>query len=487
MNILFASSEVAPFAKTGGLGDVSASLPKALNEIGCSLSVIMPFYKSVKNLGLNLTPFTIEGFNFLSTYAGGEPLSTRQAGALGARHGADDINYVFVVNDEYYDRDNLYSDGNGEYKDNGLRFSYFSRAVLSFAINSDFKPDIIHCNDWHAGLVCLYAKLRNTGIETLFTIHNIGYQGLFPKALFDKLCIPRRFFKVNDILHHGKISFLKAGIIHSSAISTVSNGYRKEILTPAFGCGMDAILRRHASRIYGIVNGVDYSEWDPKTDKRIACNYGPENIDRKTGCKKDLIESTGLPPETMERPVVGMISRLAYQKGVDLIAGTAKDIIDLGASIVILGIGDDKYNNLFKDIAGRHPGYISSHIVFDDSLAHKIEAGSDIFVMPSRYEPCGLNQLYSLRYGTLPVVRATGGLDDTIIDLYADKERGNGIKFSGATKKDLIEAIARAVELYKNKELWQDVTKRIMNLDFSWRTSALQYKRLYEKMLNSPR
>lgn len=464
MNILFASPEVAPFAKTGGLADVSGSLPNALSEIGCNVTVIMPFYRSVKGMKLNLRPFSLDGFSFL-------------------KERLDGVDYIFLVNDEYYDRANLYSEPKADYPDNDLRFSYFSKAITLFAENVESKPDLIHCNDWQTGLVPLYLKIKNNPTKTLFTIHNIGYQGLFGKESLEKIGIPQKFYKMDGIEYYGKISFLKAGIVYSSAISTVSKGYSKEILTPEFGCGMDGILRTRISDIYGITNGVDYSEWDPGVDKFIATNYGPEDIEKKTECKKDLLKNINLPSASLDAPLLGVISRLAHQKGIDLVAEAAKEIIDLGANIVILGTGDEKYNNLCKTIAERYPENISSHIRFDNALAHKIEAGSDMFLMPSRYEPCGLNQLYSLRYGTFPIVRATGGLEDTIIDICEDEESGNGIKFANPRKKDLVGSVSKALKLYEDKVAWRAILKRIMKLDFSWRNSASHYKELYQSIL----
>ncbi|MFH1593090.1 MAG: glycogen synthase GlgA [Candidatus Omnitrophota bacterium] len=466
MKLLFASSEVDPFAKTGGLADVSGSLPRALLSIGCETTVILPFYRSVKKLGIPLPSLKIAEFDY-------------------REYTKDGVKYIFVVNEEYYDRDNLYSEAEGDYGDNDLRFSHFCKAIVAYALGTDAGWDIIHCNDWQTGLVPIYLQLRKSPIKTLFTIHNIGYQGLFKRDALGKLDIPGRFYKIEGIEYYGKISFLKAGIVYSSAVSTVSKGYRDEILTPEFGCGMDGILRTRSSCVYGILNGVDYSEWDPVQDKHIISRYNAESIEKKVDCKKDLIGAINFRNETLERPLIGVISRLAEQKGIDLIVGAAKEIIDLGASIVILGTGDERYNSLCKSMQEGHPLYISSQIKFDNSLAHKIEAGSDMFVMPSRYEPCGLNQLYSLRYGTLPIVRATGGLDDTIVDLYKDKDNGNGIKFKDATEEDLVDAVSRAIALYRDKGRWQSILKRIMKMDFSWKRSALRYKELYEKILKS--
>ncbi|MCQ9206266.1 MAG: glycogen synthase GlgA [Omnitrophica bacterium] len=463
MNVLYASAEVAPFAKTGGLADVAGSLPKALTTLGCRVAVLMPFYKCVRGMGLDARPFKIEEFDFL-------------------KHSEDGVEYVFLVNDRYYDRENLYSEPHGDYADNDMRFSHFSKAIAAFAAQSDFKPDIINLNDWQTGLVPIYLKLRSSDIKTVFTIHNIGYQGLFGKDALERIGIPRKFYNIDGIEYYGKISFLKAGIVYATALTTVSHGYSKEIITQEFGCGMDGILRTRLADLHGIVNGADYAVWDPSIDKHIKINYTAESIDKKDECKKDLIKVAGLPDEVRSRPLIGVISRLAEQKGIDLLVDAAEDIIDLGASMIILGTGDEKYNDLCRRIANAHPQYIASHVRFDNELAHKIEAGSDMFAMPSRYEPCGLNQLYSFKYGTLPVVRATGGLEDTIIDLCADREKGNGIKFYNATKADLVDAIGRAIELYKDKAAWKTIQKRIMGLDFSWKASALHYKELYEKL-----
>ncbi|MFH1380846.1 MAG: glycogen/starch synthase, partial [Candidatus Omnitrophota bacterium] len=341
MNILFASSEVAPFAKTGGLADVAGSLPKALNDIGCKTRVILPFYRCVKALNLEAEPMSCGEFSFL-------------------KHSENGVEYIFVVNDDLYDRENLYSEPTGDYPDNYLRFSYYSRAIVELATKSQPIPDIINCNDWQTGLVPLYLKIKNSDIKTLFSIHNIAYQGIFKKEILEEIGVPRDFYTMDGIEYYGKVCFLKSGLVYSTAISTVSKKYGEEILTKEFGCGMDGILRMRKSDLYGILNGVDYSHWDPEIDKLIACSYSSETVEKKLICKKDLIESVKLPADTINRPLVGIISRLAEQKGIDLLVEAAGDIIKLGASIVILGTGDEKYNKLCRHIAEQFPEYISS-------------------------------------------------------------------------------------------------------------------------------
>ena len=299
----------------------------------------------------------------------------------------------------------------------------------------------------------------------------------------EKIGIPRKFYNINGLEYYNKISFLKAGIVYSSAISTVSKKYSEEIITKEFGCGMDGILKTRKKDLYGILNGADYSLWDPVNDEHIAVKYDAETLDKKIECKKDLIKTIGFSEGSLERPLIGIISRLAEQKGIDLVVDAAENIVKKGASIVILGTGDAKYNKLCEEIARKYPEYISSNIKFDNALAHKIEAGSDMFLMPSRYEPCGLNQLYSMRYGTVPVARSTGGLEDTVIDLDSDKDSGNGIKFQDATEEGVLDAISRALKYYHKKDAWASIQKRIMKLDFSWKASAEKYKTLYNKIV----
>jgi starch synthase len=464
MNILFASPEVTPFAKTGGLADVSGSLPKALSRLGCNVTTILPLYRSVRALELDTKPFSHGPFRYQRYAEGG-------------------IEYLFVDNDAYYDRDNLYGEAQNDYPDNHLRFSHFCRAISALLQNEQKRTDLIHCNDWQTGLAPLYLRLNNLPQKTLFTIHNIGYQGLFDKDVLEDIGVPKTYYTVDGIEYYKKISFLKAGIVYASAISTVSKGYSEEILTPAFGCGMDGILKTRSSDIYGIVNGVDYTVWNPEIDPHIACTYTDETLEKKAVCKKDLMQTVGFSDDALSAPLIGVISRLAEQKGIDLIVEAAKELVDTGAYIIILGTGDERYNKLCREIAELFPERIASYITFDNQLAHKIEAGSDMFIMPSRYEPCGLNQLYSMRYGTVPVVRTTGGLDDTVTDLDGDREHGNGIKFPDATKEALVGAVQRAIGHFKKTDEWRAVQKRIMKLDFSWKASALQYADLYKSLL----
>ena len=320
------------------------------------------------------------------------------------------------------------------------------------------------------------------GIKTLFTIHNMAYQGVFPKKIMRRADIPERFFNMNDLEFYGKINFMKSGILYSDAVSTVSHRYAEEIMTPEYGCGLDGLLRSKKDVLYGIPNGVDYSVWSPKNDRSIKVNYDAESLEKKAECKKDLLEYTRL-ALSPRAPLLGCVTRLVEQKGMDLLADVMGRIVGLGAGVVILGNGSFRYNRLFLGLAKKYSRNVYMCTSFNDELAHKIEAGCDIFVMPSRYEPCGLNQMYSIKYGTIPVVRATGGLDDVIIDFDEDRERSNGFKFGPANGKALFCAVKRAVDVYDDKKAWKELMLRAMGYDFSWRHSAEQYLKLYKKLM----
>ncbi|NQT07158.1 MAG: glycogen synthase GlgA [Candidatus Omnitrophica bacterium] len=477
MNVLLASSEVSPFAKTGGLGDVAEALPIALNEAGHKASAILPFYKLVREHGYSPKPVKA-----------GIPLK------IGGKDLIFDLlcleykktNFYFIKNDSLFDRDGLYGTPAGDHPDNHLRFGLFSRAIIA-SIPYIGKPDILHLNDWHTGLVPLYLKYNFKkdpnlkGAKTLFSIHNLAYQGLFPKSLLSQLDIPEECFTASGLEFYDKISFIKSGIVYSDAINTVSEGYAAEVLKKEFGCGLDKILRTREKDLYGIVNGADYSTWNPETDKNIAKNYGPGNLKPKLECKKDLLKEFGI-PFNEEAPLVGMITRLAQQKGLDIVANAMDDILEMGVNFVILGTGDERYNKLFKDLAGRYKGRAGAAVTFNNPLAHKIEAGCDMFLMPSRYEPCGLNQMYSMKYATVPVVRDTGGLKDTVTDFNAKSRKGNGFKFKDATQKSMLGALERAVKTFKDRATWKALQDNCLGCDFSWESTAKHYIQLYKRI-----
>ena len=478
LKVLIVSSEVAPFAKTGGLADVAGSLPLALKSSGCNVKVFTPFYRETKNgsfnievLGKDIKAELAENNFVFSLY------KSRREG----------VDFYFVEKSKFFDRDFLYGAPSGDYPDNALRFAFFANAVLSSAIKINFKPDIIHCNDWQTALIPFYLKykLKNlrffANTKTLFTVHNLAYQGLFTKETMPKVGVDYEFFTMHALEFYGNFSFIKSGLLYSDAISTVSNGYAREMLTKECGCGLEGLLSLRKNDIYGIVNGADYSEWNPGSDKFIKTNYDKKTLKNKRICKQDLLAHMKLSARE-GAPLLGMISRLAHQKGIDIIADSMKDIVRLGCYLVILGRGDEKYHKLLTALSKKYPKNLAVKIAFDNPLAHKIEAGCDMFLMPSRYEPCGLNQMYSLKYGTIPVVRATGGLDDTVIDHTENSKNGNGFKFKEADPASFIRALKRAVSVYENKKTWQKLMLRAMGFDFSWKHSAKEYIKLYNKI-----
>ena len=470
MNILFVSSEVVPFAKTGGLADVIGALPGVLSKRGHACSVILPFYKRVKENGFNPKLFKEEkDFRFYFLERG-------------------NVSIYFIERDEYYNRDQLYGTPQGDHPDNALRFGFFAKAVVAL-IPHIGRQDVIHCNDWQTGLVPLYIKLFHnkdplfSNTKTLFTIHNMAYQGLFGREYMKKLDIPGKLFNRHGLEFYGKMSFLKAGIIYSDAISSVSKGYAREILTKEFGCGLDGLLNTRKKDLYGIVNGVDYSVWDPGADRFIARKYSMGDMSGKLECKKDVLREYGIKYDPA-RPLIGMITRLAEQKGIDIVADCMDKLLELGIDFVLLGFGDEKYNNIFRELSEKYKGHVGAKIDFNNALAHKIEAGSDMFLMPSRYEPCGLNQLYSMKYATVPIVRAVGGLDDTVEDFDPVTKKGNGFKFQDPSDEALLTSIKKAVGIFKNKDLWNTLLQNCLFCDYSWGASAEKYEKLYNKLIS---
>ena len=488
MKILIASPEIVPFAKTGGLADVSGALPKALEKLGEDVTAIMPKYRAVddkkfglENTGINIqVPISnrIEEAKIYKGYINShQPVANKE------------IPIYFIDKKEYYDRPYLYGTPAGDYPDNAERFIYFDRAILETCKTIGLKPDVIHCNDWQTGMVPVYLKtlykddpfFKDT--STLFTVHNLGYQGLFWHLDMHLTNLGWDIFSPDGIEFYGKINILKGGLVYSDVITTVSKTYSQEIQTKEYGCGLDGVLRKRKDDLYGVVNGIDYEEWNPATDKYLSAKYLKENLSGKWDCKKDLLNIYGL-KASKEVPVLSVISRLADQKGFDLIAEIMDDLMKLDVQFVLLGTGEDKYHKLFEDIGKKYPSKAGIKIGFDNTLAHKIEAGADMFLMPSRYEPCGLNQLYSLKYGTIPIVRATGGLNDTIENYDPVRKSGNGFKFTEYSSKTLLTTIKTAVDFYKDKSQWNRLMINAMGEDFSWSHSAREYVELYRKVIN---
>jgi starch synthase len=459
------SSEAAPYAKTGGLADVVGALPAALTDCGDQAAVVIPRYGTIDLKGARRVYDDLPVFLGLARYG----TSVYQAPA--------GFPLYMVDCPPLFDRNGFYVEAGIDYPDNHIRFAVFCRAAIAVARHL-FRADILHCHDWQAGLVPAY--LRTTyatdptflGVKTLFTIHNLGYQGLFPKQVLPEVAIDPALYRPDGLEFFGKVSYLKSGIMFSDALNTVSPTYAREIQTPEFGFGMDGALRARADVLTGILNGVNYAEWSPDVDPLIPAQYSPNDLSGKTICKQALLADFGLPAEAMNRPVIAIISRFTRQKGADLIAEAAGGIVNEDAYVVAFGTGEPEYEEIFLRMQADFPGRIAVRIGFENGLAHRMEAGADMLLMPSAYEPCGLNQIYSLRYGTVPVVRATGGLDDTI-------DEGTGFKFVEYSPGALLDAVRRAVAAYSNRDLWRDMMVRGMERDFSWKASAGQYSALY--------
>ncbi|MCU0598558.1 MAG: glycogen synthase GlgA [Desulfobacterales bacterium] len=479
MFILFAVPEAAPFAKTGGLADVAGSLPAALRGLGVDARLVLPYYRVVQNQNLPLKKM-ISGFEV--------PLGREKLkGNILEGNAEDGVPVYFVEREDFYDRPNLYGNVSGDYYDNLERFSFFSHAVLKLAAHFPIPPDCIHCNDWQTGLIPAIMKGASgwvAGIPTLFAIHNLGYQGIFPAEKFYLTGLPgERFFHPGGMEYWGNVSLLKSGIVYSDLIATVSPTHSLEIQTREFGKGMDGLLRHRSSSLSGILNGINVRAWDPAVDPLLPSAYTPDDTRGKLNCKKSLIRELGMDPTLVHHPLLGVISRLDIQKGIDLIVAAMDAIMGLDAGMIILGIGEDSIQKAIHHACRKYPRRVKFEMRFDDSLAHRILGGADMLLMPSRYEPCGLTQMYAMKYGTIPVVHAVGGLEDTVVSFGLSSAKGNGIKFKPADTGAFMEAIRQGITLYQNKKAWKRLMQNAMRTDFSWERSARSYLKLYRSLV----
>jgi starch synthase len=482
LNILYVSPEAHPFAKTGGLGDVSAALPLALKQQSHDVRVILPKYRSVGQSKRSIKPMGL-------TVA--VPVGPKvKSGKLHEGRLNRTVPVYFVGQDDYFDREGFYGDAEGEFPDNAERFIFFARAVLEACKALDFQPDIIHCNDWQTGLIPCYLKtlyasdpfFENT--RSVFSIHNLGYQGNFDKRYLRMAHLPRKVFTQEGVEFYDCFSFMKAGLVYADRLVTVSKTYSKEILTPENGFGMDGVLRHHQNKLVGILNGADYGEWDPQTDSNLKTRYGPKSLKGKRECKKSLARKLSL-KLTEQTPLLCMVTRLSPQKGIDLMVQRFAEIMEQNVALVILGSGDKRYETFFKEQNKKYSKRFRFIQGFHEKLAHQIIAGSDVLLMPSLYEPCGLTQMYALRYGTVPVVRRIGGLADTVKAFQPGKNTGTGFLLKPSKASEWAPLIQKALAYYPRKKVWRRLMLNGMKQDFSWSQAVKHYERLYRRALVS--
>ena len=483
MRILFAASEMTPYAKTGGLGDVIGALPLALSEFGHEVICCLPYYRCVrdavpeaKSPGLSLH---IPLGNKIVT---GNVLVARVQ---------ENVRLVLIRRDEFFDRSNLYGAGERDYEDNAERFLFFCKAIVELLRRGEFRPDVVHCHDWQTGFIPVATTSRRMqhspefGVPTVFTIHNLAYQGLFSGEDFALTNLPKGFFTLDGLEFHGRMNLMKGGIVFADAVTTVSRKYAEEIQTPEQGWGLDPLLRSQKEKLRGILNGADYHAWDPSKDEWLAQRYSAGNLSGKKACRAELVRLLDL-AATEATPIAAFISRLAEQKGVDIIVQAAGGLLRRGVVVVVLGMGDSQYEQALADLAKRFPRQVAVRLEFTEALAHKIQGGADLLLMPSRFEPCGLTPMYALKYGTIPVVRTTGGLDDTVTQWDAPTGKGNGFKFAELSANALTRAVGDAVAVYKQPRLWRKLMRNAMACDFSWRRAAREYEKLYAGLIDAP-
>jgi starch synthase len=468
VKVFFVASEALPYAKTGGLGDVTGSLPAALHVLGVDTFLILPFYRTImaKNLPLE------------QAMTGTLTMGGRALPYTVLRHQQT----YFIAQNEFFERDGLYNTREGDYPDNWLRFAFFARAALETIIALG-GADVIHVHDWQAALLPVYLRVLypERREKTLLTIHNIAYQGIFSPEILPDIGLPSSVFTVHGLEFYGKVNYLKAGIVWADEVNTVSPTYAREIQTDEYSFGLHGILATRREHLSGILNGIDCSYWDPSADGALPHMYGPSSLAGKMQNKESLLQETGLSAEP-NRPLFVMVSRLVAQKGVDLMLGTFDQMMSLPINLMVLGTGDTDIETALVAKAAAYPGRFVLSQKFDEGLAHRMYAGSDFFLMPSRFEPCGLSQMIALRYGSVPIVRRTGGLKDTVQDVHPKTGTGNGISFDAATPSEFLDAVRRAVRLYADRDAFRRIQAVGMACDFSWQASAREYLALYHSM-----
>jgi len=481
VRILFVTAEAVPFAKTGGLADVAGAVPKSLRALGEDIALILPYYRQARQAFAERVADT--GLRLTAPVGPESP----SAALLRTELPGSDVPVYLVDQPAFFDREQLYGTPAGDYPDNAARFAFFSKAVLAAAKALNWSPDLYHCNDWQTALVPVYLRTTHANnpfyrdARSLLTIHNLAYQGVFPREAFALTGLPEARFNWREFEFYGKLNLLKGGIVHADRLNAVSKRYAQEIQTPEFGCGLEGVLATRAEHLHGILNGIDYAVWNPATDSLLPAHYGPDDLAGKAACKRALQERCGLPARDV--PLLGLISRLDEQKGLDLIAAILPELARLDLQFVLLGTGKRELQDRLGAAGKQFPDRLSIQLAFNNQLAHQIEAACDIYLMPSRYEPCGLNQLYSLKYGAVPVVRKTGGLADTITNCTPTslaKGAANGFSFESYSAGALLHCIRRALRLYGDRRSWRRLMRIGMTQDWSWDASAREYLELYK-------
>jgi starch synthase len=484
VRILLASSEVYPWSKTGGLADMVGSLAKALGRRGHQVGLVTPLYAGVRERFPDLKASDLS----LDLPLGGE----RRVASLWTLEPSENLTIYFLDHPAFYQRDNLYQQFGVDYPDNAARFLFLSKAIAQLGYCLPWSPELIHLHDWQTAAAALFVNHQrrftagNRGPRVCTTIHNLAYQGIFPVGNYTMTNLPWDYFTADGVEFYGQLNCLKAGIAYGDAVTTVSPRYAREITTEEFGCGLDGLLRYRQNVLTGILNGVDYDEWNPATDPHIPHHYSATDLSGKPSNKLEVQREFGLPVDSTI-PLFGSVGRLVDQKGVDILLGALEEMLSANIQVVLLGTGAPSFQQACQDLARRYPAKMAARIDFQEPLSHRIEAGCDFFLMPSRFEPCGLNQMYSLRYGTIPIVRRTGGLDDSVIDIRDNIDQANGIKFEEHSSRALVKGINKALALYVEHELLRIYQQNGMAADFSWDRTAAEYEKVYERIVPESR